>query len=243
MGSQRETEERSRRRNVHERLNFFDSLNNGLEGLVEKHFALKHPRLAFHLTLYDCSADPLANKVGDLWFASKTKSCQSTSQSWTIRPRLPCKEERNPPLRVLWCYVLSAPAWPLIPVHRESEDIFFYCLARSLALNAACHTGSSCWWKHMPNLCLNVYNFLLPFCLQLVSSPYLTPGISKTALGCALCVLGWQIDDSWFAPTGDAGRDKQRDKGVNFMRGEADRDGQGHNSLVLWERRQQTLQQ
>lgn len=146
----------------------FDSLNNGLEGLLEKHLALKLPRLAFLFNTVCLQLWPLSKQSGRPLVCFQDQKLSKHVSELDDRPRLPCKEERNPPLRVLWCRALSVPAWPLISVHRESEDIFFYCLARSLALNAACHTRSSCWWKHMPNLCLNVYNFL---CLLAGSSP------------------------------------------------------------------------
>lgn len=117
---------------------------------------------------------------------------------------------------------------------------FFYCLARSPALNTACQTGSSCWWKRTPNLCLNVCNLL---CLHACSSPpppYLTSSINKTAFWVAHSVVwGWQIDDSWFAPRGDAGRDqkiKQNTEIKGWILWEEKRtvvEKKGHNSSVI----------
>lgn len=127
---------------------------------------------------------------------------------------------------------------------------FFYCLARSPALNTACQTGSSCWWKRTPNLSLNVCNLL---CLHACSSPpppYLTSSINKTAFWVAHSVVwGWQIDDSWFAPRGDAGRDqkiKQNTEIKGWILWEEKRTVVEKkvitHRLFLWERRRQTLQ-
>lgn len=128
---------------------------------------------------------------------------------------------------------------------------FFYCLARSPALNTACQTGSSCWWKRTPNLCLNVCNLL---CLHACSSPpppYLTSSINKTAFWVAHSVVwGWQIDDSWFAPRGDAGRDQKIQQNTEIKgwilweekRTVVEKKVITHR-LFLWERRRQTLQQ
>lgn len=156
------------------------------------------------------------------------------------RPRLPCEEERNPPFGVLWCRALSAPAWPLSSVHRKSEDVFFLLFGQISGLKHSLSDREQLLVKRTPNLCLNVCNLL---CLHACSSPpppYLTSSINKTAFWVAHSVVwGWQIDDSWFAPRGDAGRDqkiKQNTEIKGWILWEEKRtvvEKKGHNSSVI----------
>lgn len=138
-------------------------------GLTGKTLCTKTPPFSFSFSHFMSAALTLKHtKWKTSGLLPRPESVISESDNGPLLPR---EEERNSLLWLLWCRSLSVPAWPLIAVHTDSEDIFSYCLARSLALNAACHTGSSCWWKHMPSLCFNLYNFLCLFAYSLPPPP------------------------------------------------------------------------
>lgn len=142
----RETEEKSRRRNMDETLNFLTvwtmawrpHWKNTLTKTLPFRFSFSHSK---------SDADPFTNKVGDLWSASKTKSCQSTSHIWTIGHSFLAQRKG-----IHISGFCGTSLTRCLPDHSswftgKGEDIFLCCLARSPALNAVCDGGSSCWWK------------------------------------------------------------------------------------------------